>query len=160
MAIWELSRNDRSRNDRSYSYLNMLSIVRRYVRGQAPSLIYRTNIQDSNGQRRSGLRPNRGVAYRRSKAGMMQKPTLDPDVADSAQNEPALTAYDEQHVVTYIRLLQAGGDGADWREVVRVVLHMDPEREPDCARSAYQSHLARAKWVTEQGRLLRGAGST
>jgi hypothetical protein len=40
-----------------------------------------------------------------------------------------------------------------------VVLHMDPEREPDRARSAYQSHLARAKWVTEQGRLLRGAGS-
>jgi hypothetical protein len=90
---------------------------------------------------------------------MMQKPPLDPDVADSAPNEPALTAYDEQHVVTYIRLLQAEGEGADWREVARVVLHMDPEREPDRARSAYQSHLARAKWVTEQGHLLRGTGS-
>ncbi|MGY3478374.1 DUF2285 domain-containing protein [Bradyrhizobium ottawaense] len=89
----------------------------------------------------------------------MQKPSLDPDVADSAPNEPLLTAYDEQHVVTYMRLLQAEGEGADWREVSRVVLHMDPEREPDRARSAYQSHLARAKWVTEQGRLLRGAGS-
>lgn len=89
----------------------------------------------------------------------MQKPLLDPDVADSAPNEPVLTAYDEQHVVTYIRLLQAEGEGADWREVARVVLHMDPEREPDRARSAYQSHLARAKWVTEQGRLLRGTGS-
>ncbi|WP_334538584.1 DUF2285 domain-containing protein [Bradyrhizobium sp. AZCC 2230] len=89
----------------------------------------------------------------------MQKPSLDPDVADSAPNEPALTAYDEQHVVTYIRLLQAEGEGADWREVARVVLHMDPEREPDRARSAYESHLARAKWVTEQGRLLRDAGS-
>jgi hypothetical protein len=43
--------------------------------------------------------------------------------------------------------------------VARVVLHMDPEQEPDRARSAYQSHLARAKWVTEQGRLLRGTGS-
>lgn len=90
---------------------------------------------------------------------MMQKPSLDPDVADSAPNEPALTAYDEQHVVTYIRLLQAQGEGADWREVARVVLHMDPEREPDRARRAYQSHLARAKWMTEQGRLLRGTGS-
>ncbi|WP_092260808.1 DUF2285 domain-containing protein [Bradyrhizobium sp. Rc3b] len=89
----------------------------------------------------------------------MQKPSLDRDVADSAPNEPLLTAYDEQHVVTYMRLLQAEGEGADWREVTRVVLHMDPEREPDRARSAYQSHLARAKWVTEQGRLLRGAGS-
>ncbi|MCP3406184.1 DUF2285 domain-containing protein [Bradyrhizobium sp. CCGB01] len=89
----------------------------------------------------------------------MQKPSLDPDVADSAPNEPLLTAYDEQHVVTYMRLLQAEGEGADWREVARVVLHMDPEREPDRARSAYQSHLARAKWVTEQGRLLRGTAS-
>ncbi|MGW1419873.1 DUF2285 domain-containing protein [Bradyrhizobium manausense] len=89
----------------------------------------------------------------------MQKPSLDPDVADSAPNEPLLTAYDEQHVVTYMRLLQAEGEGADWREVARVVLHMDPERELDRALRAYQSHLARAKWVTEQGRLLRGAGS-
>ena len=90
---------------------------------------------------------------------MMQKAPLDPDVADGAPNEPALTAYDEQHVVTYIRLLQAEGEGADWREVARIVLHIDPEREPDRARTAYQSHLARAKWVIEQGRLLRGAGS-
>ncbi|MGX4803318.1 DUF2285 domain-containing protein [Bradyrhizobium guangdongense] len=89
----------------------------------------------------------------------MSGPPLDPDVADVAPNEPALTAYDERHVVTYIRLLQAEGEGADWREVARVVLHMDPERELDRARRAYQSHLARAKWVTEQGRLLHGAGS-
>lgn len=89
----------------------------------------------------------------------MTKPQLDPDVADVAPIEPVLTAYDEQHVVTYMRLLQAEGEGADWREVARVVLHMDPEREPERARSAYQSHLARAKWVTEQGRLLRGTGS-
>jgi hypothetical protein len=89
----------------------------------------------------------------------MTKPKLDPDVADVAPTEPALTAYDEQHVVTYIRLLQADGEGADWREVARIVLHIDPEREPDRARNAYQSHLARAKWMTEQGRLLRGTGS-
>lgn len=89
----------------------------------------------------------------------MTKPQLDPDVADVAPNEPALSVYDEQHVVTYIRLLQAEGEGADWREVARLVLHMDPEREPDRAWRAYQSHLARAKWMTEQGRLLRGTGS-
>ncbi|UWU70594.1 DUF2285 domain-containing protein [Bradyrhizobium sp. NC92] len=88
----------------------------------------------------------------------MTKPQLDPDVADVAPDEPALSAYDEQHVVTYMRLLQAEGEGADWREVARLILHMDPEREPDRARRAYQSHLARAKWVTEQGRLLRGTG--
>lgn len=90
---------------------------------------------------------------------VMTKPQLDPDVADVAPNEPAPTAYDEQHVITYVRLLQAESEGADWMEVARLVLHMDPEQEPDRARSAYQSHLARAKWVTEQGRLLRGTGS-
>lgn len=60
--------------------------------------------------------------------------------------------------MTYIRLLQAEGEGADWREVARIVLHIDPECEPDRARNAYQSHLARAKWMTEHGRLLRGTG--
>lgn len=89
----------------------------------------------------------------------MIRTPVDPDVADVAPSEPALTVYDEQHAVTYIRLLQAEGEGADWREVARIVLHIDPEREPDRARAAYQSHLARAKWVTEKGRLLRGASS-
>ncbi|WP_234685192.1 DUF2285 domain-containing protein [Bradyrhizobium monzae] len=89
----------------------------------------------------------------------MQMPPLDPNVVDLAPSGPVLTSYDEEHVVTYIRLLQAEGQGADWQEVARIVLHIDPDREPDRARTAYQSHLARAKWVTEQGRLLRGAGS-
>ncbi|MBR1177065.1 DUF2285 domain-containing protein [Bradyrhizobium sp. KB893862 SZCCT0404] len=88
----------------------------------------------------------------------MRKPPLDPDVADAAPTDQILTVYDEQHVVTYMRLLQAESEGADWMEVARIVLRIDPEREPDRARSAYQSHLARAKWVTEQGRLLRGSG--
>lgn len=78
---------------------------------------------------------------------------------DSPPDDAALTPYDEQHVVTYTRLLQAESEGAGWQEVARIVLHIDPEREPDRARNAYLTHLARAKWVTEQGRLLRGAGS-
>ena len=88
----------------------------------------------------------------------MNKPPLDPDIADAAPNESAMTTYDEQHVVTYIRLLQADSEGADWREVARMVLHIDSERDLDRARNAYLSHLQRAKWVTEQGRLLRGPG--
>ena len=64
----------------------------------------------------------------------MQKPPLDPDVADTAPSDSALTAYDEQHLVTYLRLLDADAEGADWREVTRVVLHLDPEQESDRAR--------------------------
>lgn len=89
----------------------------------------------------------------------MSKPPLDPDVADVAPSDSALTSYDERHIVTYARLLQAESEGADWREIARIVLHIDPKREPDRARSAYLTHLKRAKWATEQARLLRGAGS-
>jgi hypothetical protein len=89
----------------------------------------------------------------------MSKLPLDPDVADVAPTNAVLTPYDEQHVVTYARLLQAEGEGADWREVARIVLHIDPDRELDRARNAYESHFARAKWITEHGRLLRGVGS-
>jgi hypothetical protein len=88
----------------------------------------------------------------------MQTPPLAPDVADVAPADPVLTPYDEQHLVTYLRLLDADAEGADWEEVVRVVLHIDPNREPVRARNAFESHLARAKWMTEQGyrHLLRG----
>lgn len=40
----------------------------------------------------------------------MQNPPLDPDVADT------------EHLVTYLRLLDADAKGVDWREVARVVL--------------------------------------
>ena len=78
----------------------------------------------------------------------MRKPPLDPGVADAAPADQILTAYDEQHVVTYMRLLQAESQGADWMEVARVVLHIDPVREPDRARSASHGQLARGKWLT------------
>ena len=91
----------------------------------------------------------------------MLTPPLDPDVADAAPSGPVLTVYDEQHVVTYMRILAAESDGADWQEVARVVLHIDPEREPVRARNAFDSHLARAKWMTEHGyrHLLRGGAA-
>ena len=91
----------------------------------------------------------------------MQPPPLDPDVADAAPSNSVLTVYDEQHIVTYLRLLDADAEGADWRDVARIVLHLDPEREFDRARRAFESHLARAKWMTEHGygQLLRGGAS-
>ena len=48
-----------------------------------------------------------------------------------------LTGYDEEHLVTYLRLLDAEAEGADWREVAQIVLHIDPAREPDRARRAW-----------------------
>jgi hypothetical protein len=89
------------------------------------------------------------------------RPPLDPDVAELAPSSPTLTQYDQEHLVTYLRLLDAEAEGADWREVARIVLHIDPDREPERARHAFDSHLARAKWMTEHGyrHLLRSGGS-
>lgn len=88
----------------------------------------------------------------------MAKPLLDPPVSDTAPIEAVLTGYDEQHLVTYLRLLDADAEGADWHEVANIVLHIDPEREPERARQAWESHLARAKWMAASGyrHLLRG----
>ncbi len=72
-------------------------------------------------------------------------------VADTAPDERTLTAYDQEHAVTYARLLDAEADNADWREVARIVLHIDPTSEPERARVAFESHLARAKWVARHG---------
>ena len=88
----------------------------------------------------------------------MQTPPLDPDVADVAPTSTLLSVYDEQHLITYLRLLDGERDGADWKEVAKIVLHIDPEREPDRARRAWETHLARAQWMTKHGYrlLLRG----
>ena len=72
---------------------------------------------------------------------LMQTPPLDPDAADSAPDDPVLTSYDEQHLVTYWRLLDAEADGADWREVARIVLHIDPDHEPARARDRKSTRL-------------------
>ncbi|MDU1693063.1 MAG: DUF2285 domain-containing protein, partial [Bradyrhizobium sp.] len=47
------------------------------------------------------------------------------------------------------------------REVAQVVLHINPELEPDRAKRAFDTHLTRAKWMTEHGyrHLLRGGAS-
>ena len=78
-------------------------------------------------------------------------PPLDPAILDLAPSDPALTSYDQQHAVTYKRLLDADAEGADWREVARIVLRIDPDREPDRARRAFESHLTRARWAAREG---------
>jgi hypothetical protein len=81
----------------------------------------------------------------------MESPPLDPPVDDVAPTAAILTGYDERHLVTYLRLLDAESDGADWQEVAKIVLHIDPAREPERARRAWETHLARARWMTEKG---------
>lgn len=89
---------------------------------------------------------------------IMPQAPLDPPVADQAPEADVLTGYDQEHLVTYLRLLDADAEGADWTEVARLVLHIDPAHESERARRAWESHLARAKWMVEHGyrHLLEG----
>ncbi|WP_083543437.1 DNA -binding domain-containing protein [Bradyrhizobium sp. CCGE-LA001] len=78
---------------------------------------------------------------------------MPPDykIADLAPDAPQLTPYDEQHAATYMRLLDAEADNADWREVARLVLGVDASLDPERARRTFESHLARAKWAAHHG---------
>jgi hypothetical protein len=69
--------------------------------------------------------------------------------------------FDLEHIVTCLRLLDADAEGADWRDIARMVVHLHPDHESDRARRAFESHLSRAKWMTEHGyrHLLRGGAS-
>ncbi|WP_026607576.1 DNA -binding domain-containing protein [Methylocapsa acidiphila] len=78
-------------------------------------------------------------------------PAPTSSVADFAPSEAQVTDYDRMHLTTYLRLLDAASEGAPWEEVARIVLGLDPAREPARARRAHETHLARARWLTEHG---------
>ena len=77
---------------------------------------------------------------------------------DEPPHSASLTDYDRTHLKLYLRLLDAEADGAGWQEVVGILFKIDPNIDPGRARRMYDSHLARARWMTEQGyrHLLRG----
>lgn len=77
----------------------------------------------------------------------MTAPAFDDRPPDGSR----VTSYDERHLATYIRLLDADEEGADWREVVSIIFGLDPAREPERARMVHDSHLARAHWMTRSG---------
>ena len=74
-----------------------------------------------------------------------------PEFADEPPQSDRLSAYDERHLVTYLRLLDAEKDEASWEEVVSIISAIDPASEPDRAQRVYATHLARARWMTEHG---------
>ena len=77
---------------------------------------------------------------------------------DAPPDSAELTDYDRSHMTAYMRVLDAATDGADWREAVAVIFDIDPTVEPERARRVHDSHLARARWMTEHGyrKLLHG----
>lgn len=70
---------------------------------------------------------------------------------DEPPQSAVLTSYDRAHMKLYLRLLDAETDGADWREAVELLFGIDSTKEPERASRVHRSHLARARWMTEQG---------
>lgn len=77
--------------------------------------------------------------------------TRKPLLADAPPQSEHVTDYDLAHSTTYLRLLDAQADGADWREVARIVLGLDPENDPNRSERTHAAHLARAEWMTREG---------
>lgn len=78
---------------------------------------------------------------------------------DEPPKSAVLTEYDRAHTTLYLRLLDADADGADWRDVVSVLFGLDAAHDENRARHIHDSHLARARWMTERGyrQLLQGS---
>tara|TARA_B100002049_G_scaffold94684_1_gene70169 strand:- start:974 stop:1231 length:258 start_codon:yes stop_codon:yes gene_type:complete len=74
-----------------------------------------------------------------------------PDFMHRPPQADSVTAYDEAHFVTYLRLLDAAADGAAWEEIARVVFGVDPSAEAEQAKAMYDSHLERARWMARSG---------
>jgi hypothetical protein len=56
----------------------------------------------------------------------MPSPPRDPAVDDATSTASVLAAYEERHAIIDLRLLDAEAEGADWKEVARIVLRIDP----------------------------------
>ena len=70
---------------------------------------------------------------------------------DCPPDKPHLTGYDEAHLTDYLRLLDADKEQADWRGVASIIFEVDPQDNPTWAKGVHDTHLARARWMTEVG---------
>jgi Uncharacterized conserved protein (DUF2285) len=74
-----------------------------------------------------------------------------PPFEDRAPADDHITAYDERHFVTYLRLLDADAEGADWREAAQIIFGLDADEDAERAQAVHISHLERARWMTQHG---------
>ncbi|TIQ76733.1 MAG: DUF2285 domain-containing protein [Mesorhizobium sp.] len=81
----------------------------------------------------------------------MLQPKSNTPFADEVPWSDRITAYDKDHFTTYMRLLDASADNATEEEMAHVILGIDPAREPERAKKALRSHLARANWMVTTG---------
>ncbi|MFK5978154.1 MAG: DUF2285 domain-containing protein [Rhizobiaceae bacterium] len=60
-----------------------------------------------------------------------------------------ITPYDRAHFKLYLQLFDAEAKGIDWRVVAADIMEINPEDVS--AKACWESHLRRAKWMSETG---------
>lgn len=79
-----------------------------------------------------------------------------PDPLDPvAPTGEIVSDYDRRHLLTYAELLDAEKDGIGWHDGALDILGIDPVTDAMRARTCWDSHLGRARWITGAG--LRSA---
>jgi len=63
--------------------------------------------------------------------------------------DEVVTPYDRTHFKLYLQLLDAEEQGISWQKVVIDIMTLNPEDAS--AKACWQSHLQRAKWMSESG---------
>lgn len=74
-----------------------------------------------------------------------------PPVTSQAPTANHVTAYDEAHVVLYLRLLDALAAGATEADICKDLLGLRGGPEDAHSRAILESHIVRARWMTEHG---------
>jgi len=67
----------------------------------------------------------------------------------AAPVDDTITPYDRTHFKLYLQLLDAEQQGIDWKVVVTDIMKLNPQDAS--TRTCWQSHLQRAKWMSESG---------
>ncbi|NGM49383.1 DUF2285 domain-containing protein [Caulobacter sp. 602-2] len=84
---------------------------------------------------------------------------LEHDIAGEVVGSDDLTDYDLAHLTTYLRLLDAEEEGADWKDAARTILGLRPQEDEAGSRRCWETHLGRARWMTHTGyKLLLARG--
>jgi len=74
-------------------------------------------------------------------------------IADEAPWTDKINAYDYAQFKLYLRLLDAVAANATEEKICKILFNIDAAVEPERARKCLESHLRRARWMTQKGYL-------
>lgn len=76
-------------------------------------------------------------------------PTNREVIANPAVSGPP----DRETIKTYLRLLDADREQADWRDAAAIILDLDVEKDPEGSRAVFERSLKQALWLRNHGYL-------